>query len=85
MGTKGIAQELWDRLKKAAYGTMVRQLNSMEDTCIELAEAHFRGEEFLSFPQVFQSIERSHGEALLREWFTEERTALSVIMPEEKS
>ena len=83
LGEEGIDQALWDRLKKAAYGTMVRHLNSMEDTCIELAEAHFNGEDYLSFPQVFQSIERADGEALLREWCTEERTALSIIEPEE--
>ena len=83
LGEEGIDQVLWDRLKKAAYGAMVRHLNSMEDTCIELAEAHFNGEDYLSFPQVFQSIERADGEALLREWCTEERTALSIIEPEE--
>ena len=62
---------------------MVRHLNSMEDTCIELAEAHFNRADYLSFPQAFQSIERADGEALLREWCVEERTALSVILPEE--
>ena len=80
--SEGIDPELWERLKKAAYGAMVRHLNSMEDTCIELAEAHFDGEDYLSFPQVFQSIERGHGEALLREWCSEERAALSIIAPE---
>lgn len=83
LGREGIAPELWERLKKAAYGTMVRHLNSMEDTCIELAEAHFNGEDYLSFPQIFQSIELADGEALLREWCVEERTALSVIDPED--
>ncbi len=83
LGREGIDPALWDRLKRAAYGTMVRHLNSMEDTCIELAEAHFNGEDYLSFPQMFQSIERADGEALLREWCTEERAVLSVITPEE--
>ena len=50
---------------------------------MELAEAHFKGEDYLSFPQVFQSIERADGEALLRTWCTEERMSLSVIAPEE--
>mgnify|MGYP002510245333 FL=1 len=83
LAAEGIDQELWDRLKKAAYGTMVRRLNSMEDTCIEMAQTWFDGEDYLSFPQVFQSIERTDGEALLREWFVERRTALSIIDPEE--
>ena len=85
LGEEGIDQALWERLKNAAYGSMVRHLNSMEDTCIELAEGHFNGEDYLSFPQVFQSIDRADGEALLREWCVEERTALSVIEPEEQS
>ena len=79
----GIDPQLWDRLKKAAYGTMVRRLNSMEDTCIEMAQAHFDGEDYLRFPQVFQSIERADGEALIRSWCVEDRCALSVIAPEE--
>lgn len=79
---EGIDSELWERLKKAAYGAMVRRLNSMEDTCIELAEAHFQGEDYLSFPQVFQSIEKADGEALLREWCVEERAVLSIITPQ---
>ena len=81
LGREGIDQTLWDRLKKAAYGSMVRQLNSLEDTCFELAQAHFNGEDFLSFPQCFQSIERSDGEAMLRAWCEEGRAALSVIQP----
>ena len=82
LAAEGIGQELWDRLKRAAYGAMVRRLNSMEDTCVELAEAYFDGEDYLSFPQVFQSIERSDGEGLLRSWCVEERAALSIIAPE---
>ena len=83
LAAEGIDPALWDRLKNAAYGAMVRHLNSMEDTCMELAEAHFKGEDYLSFPQVFQSIERVDGEALLRSWCVEERMSLSVIAPEE--
>ena len=75
--------DLWERLKRAAYGSMVRRLNSLDDTCFELAQAHFDGEDYLTFPQVFQSIERGHGEALLREWCVESRTALSVVAPED--
>lgn len=81
LAREGIDPELWDRLKKAAYGSMVRRLNSLDDTCFELAQAHFDGEDYLSFPQVFQSIERSDGEALIRSWCTEDRAALSVIRP----
>lgn len=77
----GVDPGLWERLKKAAYGSMVRQLNSLEDICYELAQAHFDGEDYLSFPQCFQSIERADAQALLRDWCVEGRAALSVIVP----
>ena len=83
LGREGIDPALWDRLKKAAYGSMVRQLNSLEETCFELASGHFDGEDFMSFPQCFQSIEREDGEAMLREWCTEGRASLSVIRPQD--
>lgn len=81
LAREGIEPELWERLKKAAYGSMVRQLNALDGTCAELAQAHFDGEDYLSFPQCFQSIERSDAEALLRSWCVEDRAALSVVRP----
>lgn len=82
LSAEGIDPELWERLKKAAYGGMVRQLNSLEGICAELAQSHFDGDEFFRFPECFQSMERADGEALLRAWCVEERAALSVIWPE---
>ena len=81
LAREGIDPELWERLKRAAYGSMVRRLNSLDDTCFELAQAHFDGEDYLTFPQVFQSIERADGERLIREWCAGDRAALSVIRP----
>ena len=80
---EGIDPVLWERQKKAAYGSLVRRLNSLEDTCIELAMCHFDGGEYLRFPEVFQRIEREDGEALIRRWCTAERTAMAVIRPRE--
>lgn len=78
---EGIDPALWERQKKAAYGGMVRRLNSLEDTCIELAMSHFEGEDYLRFPEVYQTIERADGEALVRAWCVPERAALAVIRP----
>lgn len=80
---KGIEQGLWERLIRASYGAMVRRLNSLEDTCIELAQSSFDGEDYLRFPEVFQSIEKSDVEELLGRWCTQERTALAVVLPQE--
>ncbi len=82
LATEGIDAPLWERLKKAAYGSMVRQLNSLEEVCIELAQAHFEGEDYLNFPKCFQDIEKADAEAMLRTWCVEDRAAMSVIQPE---
>lgn len=78
---EGIDPELWERQRKAAYGGTVRRLNSLEDTCIELAMTHFEGEDYLRFPEVYQQIERADGEALIRRWCIRERAAMAVIRP----
>lgn len=77
----GVDGALWERLKRAAYGSMVKRLNSLEDTCIELADAHFDGETYLNFPELFQSIEWADVKTLLEAWCTPERSALSVVWP----
>ena len=77
----GIDQALWDRLKKAAYGSWVRALNSFEHICVEQAQAHFAGMDYLEFPDVFETIEKQDGEEFLRAWVTPQRMALSVVSP----
>ena len=77
----GIESALWERIVRAAYGTMVRRLNSLEGTCIELAESCFEGENYFRFPEVFQSIEKADAERLLDSWCRLERTAMTIVKP----
>lgn len=78
---EGIDPALWERQKKARYGAMVRGLNSLEDLCVELAEAHFDGEDFLRFSELFRGIDSEDARALIGAWCREERMSLSVIHP----
>jgi predicted Zn-dependent peptidase len=82
MGEQGIDEGLWKRLKKAAYGSRVRSLNSFENICVELAQAHFAGEDYFSFPEVYDQIRKEDVEACIRAWVTPERSALSVVRPQ---
>lgn len=79
----GIDPALWERLKKAAYGSRVRSLNSFENICIELAQAHFAGTDYFSFPQVYDKICKEDVEDCIRRWVVAEYTALSVVVPGE--
>lgn len=81
MGEKGFRKEDFRRLKKAAYGDMVNQLNSFEHTAIELAQGHLDGVDVLSFPEVFQSITPQEVQDFIARWFTPEQGALAVITP----
>ncbi|MEG2679108.1 MAG: pitrilysin family protein [Oscillospiraceae bacterium] len=83
IGTAGIEASLWQRLKKAAYGNRVRGLNSFENVCIELAQGHFAGAEYLSFPEAFDAISKEDAEDCIRRWIVPARTSLSVIKPKE--
>ncbi len=84
IGTQGIEETLWARLKKAAYGSRVRSLNSFENICVELAQGHFAGTEYFSFPEVYDQITRTDVEKAIRSWMTPERTALSVVKAKEE-
>lgn len=85
MGETGIDEALWKRLKKAAYGSRVRSLNSFENICIELAQGHFAGTEYFTFPEVYDQISKEDVEECIRRWMTPERTALSIVNPREDS
>ena len=78
---EGIDDKLWERQKKAAYGAAVRQLNSLENICVELAQAHFLGEDFLRFPDLYRSLDREDARQLIAQWCVPERASLSVIRP----
>ncbi len=83
LAKEGIHPVLWKRLVRAAYGAMIRRLNSLEDTCIELAQTYFDEEDYLRFPELFQSIEKRDVEEFLNTWCTDERTVLAVVCPTE--
>ena len=81
LGRDGIDESFYQQLRRAAYGGMLRSLNSMENIAVSMAEGYFRGFDYFSFPEVFDTVAKSDVEAFLRENITLERAALSVIHP----
>ena len=78
---EGIDPALWQRLMKGVYGAKVRGLNSFENLCVGQAQSFFAGYDYLRFADLFGSVTREEGEALIARWVTEGRTALSVVNP----
>lgn len=85
LAREGVDESLFRRLKKAAYGNQVRGLNSFENICISQSFAHFAGFQYLTFPEVFESITKADVEACIRRAVTEEKCALAVIRPKGES
>lgn len=83
IGREGLDEGLFQRLKKSAYGSYVRGLNSFENLCVEQARSFFTQQDPWTFPEVFAQLERGDAEAFIQEWFQPERTALTVIRPGE--
>ena len=83
IGREGVDAALFARLKKGLYGAKVRSLNSFENICVGMAQAHFAGYDMLRFPEVFEGISQADVEACIRTCFTPERAALAVVQPGE--
>lgn len=81
LGREGIDEGLFQRLKKAAYGSYVRALNSFENLCVEQAQGQFDGQDPWTFPELYDGMTKADAEDFLRRWVTAEHTAMTVIRP----
>ena len=81
LAREGIDEDFYQRVRRAAYGQMIRGLNSFETIAISQAEGVFHGYDYFSFPEVFSSITKADLEDFLRRNVTADRTAISLITP----
>lgn len=85
IGREGADPELFEQLKKSAFGRRMRELDSFENICYRMCQSYFEGAEYYDFPELYQSITREEAEALLRETIVPERAAISIVYPKEKA
>ena len=83
LGEEGIGEDFYRQIRRAAYGVMLRSLNSFENIAVSIAEAYFRGFDYFRFPEVFDAVGKADVEAFLRENIAPEKSALSLIQPRE--
>lgn len=81
LGREGIDPAWFARVKKAAYGSAVNDLNSFENTAIDLAECALMGGDHLDFPALYREITADEVKNFISGNLTAERAALSVILP----
>jgi len=80
---EGIDQEFYLRIKRAAFGSNLRGLDSFENVAVSLTEGYFHGYDPFRFPQVFESVTVEDVTAFLRDNIREEQAVLSEIVPKE--
>ena len=78
---EGIDEDFYQQVRKAAFGSNLRGLNSFENIAVSLSEGYFNGYDPFRFPEVFDSITKEDVAAFLRDNITEERAVLSEIVP----
>ena len=81
LGEEGVDEEFFQQVRKAAFGAQLRSLNSFESIAVSLTEGYFNGYDPFRFPQIYESVTREDVEAFLRESVTEDRLAVSEIVP----
>ena len=79
----GIDEAFYQRVRRAAFGSNLRGLNSFENIAVSLTEGYFHGYDPFRFPQVFDTITKDDIAAFLRDNITGERAVLSEIVPRE--
>ena len=78
---EGIDEDFYQRVRRAAFGSNLRGMNSFENIAVSLSEGYFHGYDPLRFPQVFDTITKDDITAFLRENLTADRAVLSEIVP----
>ena len=81
LGREGVDETYYQQIRRANFGASLRSLGSFENIAVGMADGCFRGFDPYRFPEVYDSITRADIEAFLRENVTEERCAISMLVP----
>ena len=81
LAREGIGEAFYQQIRRSAYGSMIRGLNSFEGIAIGMTNGRFGGYDYYRFPEVFDAITKADVEAFLRENVTGDCAALSAIRP----
>ena len=76
---EGLDEVLFERLKRAALGARLRQMDAPESLCRLQAGAYFAGTDYFQFVSLFDTLTAQAAKDLLCMALTPERMALSVV------
>ena len=78
---QGISDEYFRRLKRSAMGRRLRSLDGFDTTCFRLCAYHMTDYDYLEFPSIYEKVQEADIREFLSRVVTEERCAMSVILP----
>lgn len=79
----GFSEAEFERIKKAFYGSYLRNFNNVEAIGGMITRYVLSGVNIFSFGEIFQSVDMDYITQVFKEIFTEENMALSVVFPSE--
>ncbi len=77
----GLDRELFERVRKASFGSRLRGLESFDTLCLSHMDGCFEGYDPLDSFETLESIDISECEAFLTEYLADDRLAMSVVLP----
>ncbi|MBE7009744.1 MAG: insulinase family protein [Ruminococcaceae bacterium] len=83
LAREGVDETFYQQIRRANFGASLRSLNSFENIAVGMADGCFRGFDPYRFPELYDSIGKADIEAFLRSNITEERRAMSRVVPKE--
>ena len=83
LAREGIDEGFYQQVRRAAFGSNLRGLNSFENIAVSLTEGYFHGYDPFRFPQVFDTATREDVAAFLRDNLRPDRMVLSEITPKD--
>ena len=78
---EGLEDDRFRRARKAAYGSRVRGLNSLDNLCIQLARGALDGYSYFDFGKIYDTIEKRDVETMIGRLTEGRRMSLSVVEP----
>ncbi len=81
LAREGVDPAFYEQIRRAAFGSALRALNSFENIAVGLADGCFRGFDPYRFPEVYDAVTKADIEDFLRENVVESRRATSCLVP----
>ena len=81
LSQEGPDKAFYERLRRAMFGSMLKDLNSFEHIATLLTEGYFHGFDAFRFPEIFESIREEDVTEFIRTNITADRNVMSRILP----